>query len=144
MPAIPQSRLDGPEYALALRFGYAEAARAAGEARLRRAPANGLLHALLGVAHAYEGRAADAIREGQQAVRMIPPEGDIELGPYVRVQLARIHTMVGQPEKAVDQLEPLLKIPCYLSAGWLRIDPGVHAASGQPALRAAGGEGVAQ
>jgi hypothetical protein len=30
---------------------------------------------------------------------------------------------VGEPEKALDQLEPLLKMPYYLSPGWLKIDP---------------------
>ena len=38
-------------------------------------------------------------------------------------QLARIYLLVGEPEKALDQLEPLLRIPYYLSPGWLRIDP---------------------
>jgi hypothetical protein len=31
--------------------------------------------------------------------------------------------LVGEPEKALDRLEPLLKIPYYLSGGWLKIDP---------------------
>ena len=31
--------------------------------------------------------------------------------------------LVGEPEKALDQLEPLLKIPYFLSPGWLKIDP---------------------
>jgi hypothetical protein len=31
--------------------------------------------------------------------------------------------LVGEPEKALDQLGPLLKIPYYLSPGWLKIDP---------------------
>ena len=31
--------------------------------------------------------------------------------------------LVGEPEKALDQLEPLLKIPYYLSPQWLAIDP---------------------
>jgi hypothetical protein len=31
--------------------------------------------------------------------------------------------LVGEPEKALDQLEPLLKMPYYLSPGWLKIDP---------------------
>jgi hypothetical protein len=35
----------------------------------------------------------------------------------------RIYILVGEPEKALDQLEPLLKIPYRLSPGWLRIDP---------------------
>ena len=32
-------------------------------------------------------------------------------------------SVVGEPEKALEQLEPLLKIPYYLSPGWLKIDP---------------------
>ena len=44
-------------------------------------------------------------------------------GPYIQHQLARIYMLVGEPEKALDQLEPLLKMPYYLSPGWLRIDP---------------------
>ena len=48
---------------------------------------------------------------------------DALLGPYFQHQLARIYTLVGEPEKALDQLEPLLKIPYYLSPGWLKIDP---------------------
>jgi hypothetical protein len=31
--------------------------------------------------------------------------------------------LVGEPEKALDKLEPLLKIPYFLSPGWLKIDP---------------------
>ena len=32
-------------------------------------------------------------------------------------------SVVGEPEKALEHLEPLLKIAYYLSPGWLRIDP---------------------
>ncbi|MBA2565143.1 MAG: hypothetical protein H0V09_06930 [Gemmatimonadetes bacterium] len=44
-------------------------------------------------------------------------------GAYFQHQLARIYILVGEPEKALDQLEPLLEIPYYLSPGWLQIDP---------------------
>ncbi len=44
-------------------------------------------------------------------------------GAYFQLQLVRIYMLVGEPEKALDQLEPLLKIPFYLSPGWLKIDP---------------------
>jgi hypothetical protein len=37
--------------------------------------------------------------------------------------LVRIHYLTGEPEKALDRLEPLIRIPYRLSAGWLRIDP---------------------
>jgi hypothetical protein len=39
---------------------------------------------------------------------------------------------VGEPEKALDQLEPLLKIPYYLTSGWLRIDPTFAPLKGNP------------
>lgn len=31
--------------------------------------------------------------------------------------------MVGEPERALDQLEPLLRVAYYLSPAWLRADP---------------------
>ncbi|MDQ2980577.1 MAG: hypothetical protein M3R62_15320, partial [Acidobacteriota bacterium] len=56
-------------------------------------------------------------------VALDPVAKDQYWGPYVQHQLARIYILVGEPEKALDQLEPLLKIPYYLSPGWLEIDP---------------------
>jgi hypothetical protein len=35
----------------------------------------------------------------------------------------RIYLLIGEPEQALDQLEPLLRVPFYLSPGWLRLDP---------------------
>ena len=52
-----------------------------------------------------------------------PISRDAFLGPYIQHQLARIYLLVGEPEKALDQLEPLLRIPFQLSPGWLKIDP---------------------
>jgi len=37
--------------------------------------------------------------------------------------LARIYVMLGERDKAVDQLETVLARPGPLSAGWLRADP---------------------
>ena len=31
--------------------------------------------------------------------------------------------LAGEPEKALDKLELLLKVPCYVGPGWLKIDP---------------------
>ena len=53
----------------------------------------------------------------------MPLSKDTFYGAYYVLQLARIHILVGEPDKALDQLEPLLQIPSYLSPGWLRIDP---------------------
>jgi hypothetical protein len=40
--------------------------------------------------------------------------------------------LVGEPEKALDKLEPLLRIPGYLSPGWLKIDPNFDPLRGNP------------
>ena len=102
---------------------YADSARLALEAQSRAAPDDGQRHALLGLALAYLGRKAEAIREGRRGVELLPIERDGFLGPYVQLQLVRIYPLTGEPGRALDQLEPLLRIPFYLSPGWLRIDP---------------------
>jgi hypothetical protein len=40
--------------------------------------------------------------------------------------------LVGEPEKALDALEPLLTIPYHLSPGWLRVDPTFAPLRGNP------------
>jgi eukaryotic-like serine/threonine-protein kinase len=102
---------------------YADSSRIAFEEQLRGAPSDGQLHALYGLALAYLGRKADAVREGELGLELLPPSKHSTLGPYVQHQLVRIYLLVGNPEKALNQLEPLLKIPYLLSPGWLRIDP---------------------
>ena len=102
---------------------YAEEARQAFEEQLRAAPDNAHRHVVLGLALAYLGRKEEAIREGERAVALDPVEKDALRGPYYQHELVRIYMLVGEPEKALDRLEPLLKIPYYLSPGWLKIDP---------------------
>ena len=51
---------------------------------------------------------------------------------YMQHQLARAYLVGGGPHKALDQLEPLLKIPYELSPGWLRIDPTFAPLKGNP------------
>jgi tetratricopeptide (TPR) repeat protein len=102
---------------------YAEEARKAIEEQLRAAPDDAQRHVILGLALAYLGRKEEAIREGERGVALDPVLKDASQGPYFQHQLVRIYMLVGEPEKALDQLEPLLKIPYLLSPGWLKIDP---------------------
>ena len=102
---------------------YADSARIAFQEQTRVVPEDGQRRVLLGLSLAYLGRKADAVREGLAGVKLMPISQDGFLGPYVQLQLVRIYLLVGEPEKALDQLEPLLKVPFYLSPGWLRIDP---------------------
>jgi serine/threonine-protein kinase len=102
---------------------YADSARVALEAQLKRTPENAETHALLGVALAYLGHHERAVREGRRGVELLPITKDAYTGAYIQHQLARIYLLVGDPEKTLDHLEPLLKLPYFLSPGWLRIDP---------------------
>jgi tetratricopeptide (TPR) repeat protein len=102
---------------------YADSARIAWEEQLLDAPDDDQLHVLLGLTLAYLGRKDDAVREGQRGVAILPIARDAYSGAYNQHQLARVYTLVGEQEKALDQLEPLLENPFYLSPGWLRIDP---------------------
>jgi TolB-like protein/tetratricopeptide (TPR) repeat protein len=102
---------------------YADSARAAGEALLKEAPGDASHRAVVGLAYAYLGRKAEAVREGEKAIALAPVSKDAYQGTYFLHQLARIYLMVGEPEKAIDLLQRLLAMPYYLSPAWLRIDP---------------------
>ncbi|MGH9368202.1 MAG: TPR end-of-group domain-containing protein, partial [Thermoanaerobaculia bacterium] len=111
---------------------YAEEARKAFEEQLRATPDDAQRHVLLGLSLAYLGRKEEAIRKGQRGVALVPVAKDALQGPYFQHQLVRIYMLVGEPEKALGELEPLLKIPYYLSPGWLKIDPNFDPLRGNP------------
>jgi len=102
---------------------YADTARAAFEQQLRATPEEPQRMVLLGVSLAYLGRRDEAVRAGKRSVELHPIARDYTGGAYYQHQLARIYTLLGMQDEALDQLEPLLARPYYLSPGWLRIDP---------------------
>jgi TolB-like protein/Flp pilus assembly protein TadD len=102
---------------------YAGEACKAFEEQRRATPEDPQLRANLGLALAYIGRKEEAIREGERAVALAPVARDAVEGPSYQHNLVRIYILVGEPEKALDQIAALLKIPYWLSPGWLKIDP---------------------
>jgi hypothetical protein len=66
----------------------------------------------------------------QNPLQPLPIGRDAYLGTYVQLQLVRIYMLVGEPENALDQLEPLLRVPFYPSPAWLRLDPRLSFISG--------------
>jgi eukaryotic-like serine/threonine-protein kinase len=114
---------------------YADSARLAFEERIRNTPDDAQSHIFLGLAQAYLGRKAEAIAEGEKGAALLPIAKDGYSGPYMQHQLVRIYILVGEPEKALDRLEPLLKVPYYLSPGWLRVDPNFDPLRGNPRFR---------
>ncbi len=111
---------------------YADTARMAFEVQLKAAPQDPQLHTLYGLALAYLGRKDQAIAEGEKGLALLPMSRDARGGAYDQHQLVRIYIMVGEPEKALDYLEPLLRSPYLLSPGWLRIDPSFAPLKGNP------------
>jgi tetratricopeptide (TPR) repeat protein len=110
----------------------AEAARKGFEEQLRQSPDDPQRHVFLGLSLAYLGRKDGAIREGLRSLELVPFSQDAILAAFDQHQLARIYTLVGEPEKALDQLEPLLKMPYFLSPAWLKIDPNFEALRKNP------------
>jgi serine/threonine protein kinase len=111
---------------------YADSARLALEQQIRASPDDAQRRVFRGLALAYLGRKAEAIADGKRSVALLPISRDAFTGPYLHHQLARIYLLTGESEKALDELEPLLKIPYYLSSGWLRIDPTFAPLRGNP------------
>jgi tetratricopeptide (TPR) repeat protein len=111
---------------------YADSARLAYEARLRDVPQDAPTRTYLGLALAYLGRRAEAVREGERGVALMPISRNALLGAELQRVLAWTYSLMGEPEKAVDRLEPLLKLPFYVSPAWLRIDPSFAQLRGNP------------
>jgi tetratricopeptide (TPR) repeat protein len=112
-----------------------DSARAALETALRRLPDDYGYHAQLGRAYAGLGRADDAVREGQRAVELLPPERDAYFGMENVINLALIHATLGQAEPAVRQLRIVLAGQPFLTPAWLRVDPNWDPIRSDPAFQ---------
>ena len=91
--------------------------------QIKANPRDDQSHILLGLSLALAGRYDDAIRAAEQGIAMRSSATDAIYGPYNEHILARIYTIAGQPERAIDILEKILQRPYYLTRAWLRIDP---------------------
>jgi serine/threonine-protein kinase len=82
----------------------------------------GQLVALRALALAYAGSMPRAIAEGERSNEIQLP-GEKIAGPYSRYLLARIYLLAGEPDKALDRIEQVLRVPDYVRPAWIRIDP---------------------
>ena len=101
---------------------HAEEARKALEAQLAKTPENAISRVGLGLALAHLGRNEQAVHEGERASALRPP-GNESQDAYIRHQRARIYLVVGEPEKALDLLQPYSESRYVVSPGRLKIDP---------------------
>jgi serine/threonine protein kinase/tetratricopeptide (TPR) repeat protein len=104
------------------RQGY-EAAREMLEAEVAGRPDDPRFHSSLGIALAALGRSEEAVAEGRRATELLPRSKDGFYYIPFAIDLAQIYVMVGDHERAVEQLEQLLTNPSWISVTWLEIDP---------------------
>ena len=100
-----------------------EEAREILEVEARKAPANSKVRHALAIAYAGLGRKADALQAASEALSMVPFDKEPYFGQSVLQEVALVHTMVGEHDLALDELETLLSIPSVVSIPWLRLDP---------------------
>ncbi len=144
--SLPVEAFGGYEAARALAFAqtYAltgdarqlrrnsESAERAFASQLTQNPDDAQVYILRGLSLAYLGRHNEAIQAGERGVALLPISRDAYTGAYLQHQLVRIYVILGERERALDRLEPLLKVPYYLSPGWLSIDPNFAPLKGLP------------
>jgi serine/threonine-protein kinase len=124
---VPKARLYAQTYGLMrnwqLEQAYHDSTRSIVETRIRERPDDERYRSALGIAYAGLGRKEEAIREGELAVELLPMSKEAFRGAYRVEDLARIYTMVGEYDAAIDQLEILLAVPSPMSVPMLRLEP---------------------
>jgi serine/threonine protein kinase len=112
------------------------AARAQQEAAVRaassRQPDYAQALCSLGMIDAGLGRKKEALREGRQAVELVPIAKDSTDGPQVAFHLALIYAWTGERDLAIEELETVAKIPGGPTYGMLRLDPVWDSLRGNP------------
>jgi len=124
---VPRAQLYALVYSLTrhpdLARAYFDSARSILYKKVQADPDDPRLRTALGIAYAGLGRKQEAIQEGLKAVELVPISKEAFKGYHHAWEVARIYTMVGEYDVAIDRLEYLLSIPGQLTPAWLRMDP---------------------
>lgn len=102
---------------------YYDSARIHLETKIIEIPDDSRYHSSLGLAYAGLGMKQEAIREGELALSIMPLEKDYYRGIFILEDMARILTMVGEFDQALQVLRQLLSIPSAISVNLLKKDP---------------------
>jgi serine/threonine protein kinase/tetratricopeptide (TPR) repeat protein len=111
---------------------FLDSARVELEAEVARLPNDPRAHGRLGVIYLELGLRAEARREGERAVALVPISQDASRGALFRQGLARILMGIGDAEAAVEQLAYLLSVPSLVSVPLLGVDPTWDPLRGNP------------
>lgn len=106
------------------------------ERALSESPQDASRHVLLGLIYAGLGRKAEAVREGERALEILPESKDAFDGPIFVISMARIHAINGDREKAIDLLQHSLEKPAGVTVQELKMDPTWDSLRDHPRFRA--------
>jgi hypothetical protein len=107
-------------------------ARAEAEKMVRAQPGSVASLTVLALIDAELGDKQKAIQEGRTACDMLPLAKDAVVGVILINNLARIYTLTGEKDLALEQLEIVSKLPYGPSYGELRLDPEWDSLRGDP------------
>ena len=113
-----------------------DSARTELSALVTESPEEPAYRSSLGLALAGLGMDEEAIREGREGLRLMPPAVEAWRGSKRVVDLARIYAMTGRNDEAIGQLELVMSIPADMSAWELRLDPTWDPLRGDPRFEA--------
>ena len=86
-------------------------------------PKDSRLHSSIGLVYAGLGNKEEAIRAGKKGVELLPITKEAWRGAIRVRDLAHIYAVVGEYDKALDEIELLLSVPSTLSENILRLHP---------------------
>jgi tetratricopeptide (TPR) repeat protein len=100
-----------------------DSARVKYEYRIQTAPQNIPNYMNLGLAYAGLGLKEKAIQIAQKAVELEPISKNAINGPARHKRLSYVYLMVGEYDKALDEIELLLSVPYYYTTWDLKLNP---------------------
>jgi TolB-like protein len=107
-------------------------ARAILEQRLAVKPEHARTLAVLAQVDAGLGHKELAIREAQHAVDLMPLSKDVYDGALVLEGLAQVYTWSNEPDRAIELLQKLAAMPCYVNYARLKLHPMWNPLRGDP------------
>jgi len=137
---VPKAMMAADVYALMnepeLARQHLDSAVALLEAELQEAPEDSRLYGAIGLAYARQGRVDEAVRAGERGVELLPDSVDALNGRSRIEDLARILTITGRHDAALDRLDYLLSVPGFMSVAVLRSDPQLDPLRDHPRFQA--------
>ncbi|MGI8891699.1 MAG: hypothetical protein ACR2G0_13070 [Chthoniobacterales bacterium] len=100
--------------------------------RLATKPDDARTLSVLAQVDAGLGQKEMALAEGHRAAELMPLSRDAYDGMLVLYGLAQVYTWTGERESALELVERLMKMPGYLTYGYLKVDPSWDPLRGEP------------